>query len=255
MSKYHALVGVALAGGLCTALLARAQQRTTPLTDKDRTEIQELTAGYGRALGLCSPEEYAGLFASPDGYFASGPRGKVVGRERLMALVRSERHCNDGSERRPRNMPATNAIEATPDGATGRVVLSNAPGHYEDTYVKTAHGWRFKGRTYISKDEEAAKLTSADFNEIRHLAGNDAGQFEDVYSTTAQGRQFRSSGVVIAPSPGGATGRATLKNDGGRCEDVYEKTGKGWRFRSRQYVSAAEVASRAGSQAAATPNR
>jgi hypothetical protein len=255
MSKCLTMAGMALAVGLIIWLPARAEQQAVQLTEKDRKEIQELATSYGRALGLCTAEEYAALFAAPDGYFASGPRGKVVGRDRLLALVRSERHCNDGSERRPRNLPATNTIEATPEGAKGRVVLTNAPGHYEDTYVKTSQGWRFKGRTYISKEEEAAKLTSADFDEIRRLAGNDTGQFEDVYSTTPQGKQFRSAGVVIAPSPGGATGRATLKNDGGLYEDVYERTASGWRFKSRQYVSAAEVAARAGTQAAATPNR
>jgi SnoaL-like domain len=255
MSKRLTMAGMALAGGVLACLPATAEQRTVQLTDTDRREIQELATSYGRALGLCAAEEYAALFAVPDGSFASGPRGKVVGRDRLIALVRSERHCNDGSERRPRNLPATNTIEATPGGAKGRVVLTNAPGHYEDTYAKTSQGWRFKGRTYISKDEEAAKLTSVDFEEIRRLAGNDTGQFEDVYSTTPQGKQFRSAGVVIAPSPGGATGRATLKNDGGLYEDAYERTASGWRFKSRQYVPAAEVAARTGAQAVATPNR
>jgi hypothetical protein len=254
MSKCLAMAGMALAVGLLMWLPARAEQRAVQLTENDRKEIEELATSYGRALGLCTAEEYAALFATPDGYFASGPRGQVVGRDRLIALVRSERHCNDGSERRPRNLPATNTIEATPEGAKGRVVLTNAPGHYEDTYVKTSQGWRFKGRTYISKDEEAAKLTSVDFEEIRRLAGNDTGQFEDVYSTTPQGKQFRSAGVVIAPSPEGATGRASLKNDGGVYEDVYEKTANGWRFKSRRHMSAAEVAAR-GTQAAATPNR
>ena len=56
-------------------------------------------------------------------------------------------------------------IEPTLDGATGRAPLANA-GHYEDTYVKTAMGWRFKGRTYISPQEEAAKLTAVDFSKI-----------------------------------------------------------------------------------------
>ena len=243
MLKHLALVGTALAAGLTLVPVNAQQQRSASqsLTDKDRAEIQALVTGYGRALGLCAADEYAALFASPDGYFASGPRGKVVGRAKLVALVQSERHCNDGSERRPRNVPANVAIEATADGATGRAVLGNA-GHYEDVYVKSAQGWRFKGRTYISPQEEAAKLTATDFNEIRRLAGNDSGQFEDVYSTTPQGKQFRSAGVVIAPAPEGATGRAYLKNDGGRYDDVYEKSANGWRFKSRQYVGAEAAA-------------
>lgn len=257
MSKYHALAATAVAVGFLTSSPATAQQprRANPtLTDKDRAEIRELATSYGRALGLCQAEEYAGLFASPDGYFASGPRGRVAGREKLRALLQSERHCNDGSEKRARNIPSSVVIDPTPDGATGRAPLANA-GHYEDTYVKTAVGWRFKGRTYISPQEEAAKLTAVDFNEMRHLAGNDTGQFDDVYSSGPQGKQFRSAGVVIAPAPEGATGRAYLKTDGGRYDDVYEKTPQGWRFKSRQYAPADESASRPGAQAAAAPNR
>jgi hypothetical protein len=254
MSKRLAMAGMALTAGLL-GLPVMGEQRTLQLTDTDRKEIQELATGYGRELGLCAAEEYAALFAAPDGYFASGPRGKVVGRDRLIALVRSERHCNDGSERRPRNLPADTTLEATPDGAAGRIVLNNVAGHYEDTYVKTVQGWRFKGRTYISKDEEAANLTSADFDEIRHLAGNDTGQFDDVYSPTPQGKQFRSAGIVITPSADGATGRASLKNDGGFYEDVYERTARGWRFKSRLYVPAAAVAGRPGTQASVAPNR
>jgi hypothetical protein len=52
-----------------------------------------------------SEASLAELFAAPDGYFASGPRGKVAGREKLVALVRSERHCTDSSERRATNAP------------------------------------------------------------------------------------------------------------------------------------------------------
>ena len=255
MPKDYMVVAALLATGLLTSTASGAQQpKSAILTDKDRAEIRELMTSYGRALGMCAPEEYAALFASPDGYFASGPRGRVAGRDKLMELVRSERHCNDGSEKRPRNMPSDVAIEPTVEGATGRASVANA-GHYEDTYVKAAQGWRFKGRTYISPQEEAAKLTAVDFNEIRRLAGNDSGQFQDVYSTSPQGRQFRSSGVVITPSPEGATGRGYLKNEGGRYDDVYEKTAQGWRFKSRQHVVADQAAIGAGAQAVAGPSR
>ena len=182
MSKYHTLVVKAVAVGFLAAVPATAQQppsASPTLTEKDRAEIQGLATSYGRALGLCQAEEYAALFAAPDGYFASGPRGRVAGREKLLALLRSERHCNDGSEKRVRNIPSSMVIEPAPGGATGRAPLPNA-GHYEDIYVKTALGWRFKGRTYISPQEEAARLTAVDFNEIRHLAGDDTGQFDDV---------------------------------------------------------------------------
>src|SRR5712691_2048796 len=124
MSTCDALFASALAASLLTGA-AHAQQKSGPgtLTDQDRAQIRQLSDAYGRALGLCTAEEYAGLFAAPDGYFASGPRGRVAGRDRLMALVRSERHCNDNSERRPRNLPTNIVIEPSPEGATGAAPL------------------------------------------------------------------------------------------------------------------------------------
>jgi len=122
--------------------LAVGLQAQAGLTDKDRAEIQGLTAGYARALGSCAAEEYADLFAPEVGYFASGIRGEVVGRERLIALVRSERQCtgatppaappaNAGGAAAPRPAPAV-VIEPAPGGAIGRAErkpeLHRAPG-------------------------------------------------------------------------------------------------------------------------------
>jgi hypothetical protein len=156
-----------------------------------------------------------------------------------MALLRSEPFCHDDSPKAPRNLPSTFAIEPSAEGATARVDLAPTPGHYEDTYVKTAQGWRFKGHTYISVSETAAGLTAADFDEIRRLGGNDTGQFQDVWLPFPEGKRFKSSGLVIAPAKegGGATGRGILA-DGGRYDDLYVKTSEGWRFTSRQYSPA-----------------
>ena len=248
MPNRRVLLAMVLSLGFSTLALDAQQKRGAvfQLTEQDRVQIQELVTNYGRALGLCTAEEYARLFAEPDGYFASGPRGKVAGRDRLVALVRSERHCNDNSERRPRNIPPNIDIQPSAEGAVGRAPLANNAGHYEDAYVKTARGWQFKSRAYISPQEEAAKLTSLDFIEIRQLAGNDSGHFEDVWSDAPEGKRFRSAGVAIAATPEGVTGRAHLKSDGGRYEDVYVKTPHGWRFKSRAYVAAEEAAARTG---------
>jgi hypothetical protein len=231
---------VVLATAPPTASSARQKGGSQALTEADRVQIKELSIAYGRALGMCLAEEYAGLYAAPDGYFASGPRGRVVGPERLRALLQSEPFCHDGSPKAPRNLPSTFAIEPSAEGAKARVALATTPGHYEDTYVKTARGWRFKGRTYISTSEAAAGLTAADFDEIRRIGGNDTAQFQDVWLAFPEGKRFRSSGLVIAPAKeGGATGRGVLA-DGGRYDDVYVKTPKGWRFTSRQYTPVAE---------------
>jgi hypothetical protein len=229
MSKMNAGLALAVCGALATAPAAArpAPAVPVPLTDTDRAQIQQLSPSYSRALGFCRAEEYVALFASADGYFASGPRGQVAGHDKLVALLKSERHCNDNSERHPRNIPTSMDIQPAPQGAIGQALLGPAGGHYEDEYVKTAQGWRFKSRAYISPQEEAARLTSRDFIEIRRLSGNDAGRFEDVYSVEPSGRQFRSSGTVIRPAAEGAIGKAVLRNDGGRYDDVYVKTPQG----------------------------
>ncbi len=239
------LVGGVVAGCALTGFLSpvHAQQA---LRGQDRAEIQALSAGYARALGACAAEEYADLFVPETGYFASNIRGEVVGRDRLMALVRSERHCSGtppaqaGGTGRP--VP-TVAIEATPRGVVGRAPLGNA-GHYDDEYLKTPRGWRFASRTVITPQEENANLTVQDVVTIRRLAGTDLGQFDDVYVAGPDGvKRFRSSGVALGLSAEGVTGRAFLKNNGGHYEDVYVRTADGgWRFRSRVHVADAPPA-------------
>ena len=220
------------------------------LTPQDRADIQELSAKYARLLGTCAAEEYADLFAPDTGYFASNIRGEVVGRERLMALVRSERHCvapapqassnasPTPANTAPRPVP-TVAIEISSTGATGRADLGDKVGRYDDEYVKTAKGWRFKSRTVMTAQELAAGLTVQDVRAIRRLAGTDLGQFDDVYVAGADGvKRFRTSGVALGLSQEGVTGRAFLKNNGGHYDDVYVKTPEGsWRFKSRAYVA------------------
>jgi hypothetical protein len=214
------------------------------LTAQDRAEIQELSAKYARSLGSCAAEEYADLFAPETGYFASNIRGEVVGRERLMALVRSERHCTSpapqgsaATNASPRPVP-TVAIEMTSTGPVGRADLGAKVGQYDDEYVKTSNGWRFKSRTVMTAQELAANLTVQDVRAIRRLAGTDLGQFDDVYVAGADGvKRFRASGVALGLSAEGVTGRAFLKNNGGHYEDVYVKTAEGgWRFKSRVHV-------------------
>ncbi len=230
-----------LALGAVTMALASvalvAEDRTPTLSAKDRAEIQQLAVEYGRALGMCAAEDYARLF-EPDGAFASGPRGTVRGRERLMALVESERHCNGAGDRKPRQAP-TMEIQAAPGGAVATGVLGPDGSYVDDVYVKTKAGWRFKLRQVITGQEKAAQLAGADFLAIRRLAADGSAAYADVYSNTADGWRFRSSGVVIAASPAGVTGRVHLKG-GGRYDDVYANSPDGWRFQSRTFV--AEVA-------------
>jgi hypothetical protein len=212
------------------------------LSAQDRADIQDLSARYAKALGGCSAEEYADLFVPETGYFASNIRGEVVGRERLMALVRSERHCigssAPGGTGAARPTP-TVAIESSSRGVTGRADLG-AAGYYADEYVKTPKGWRIKARTVITGQEQKANVTVQDTIAIRRLAGTDLGLFDDIYVAGADGvKRFRTSGVALGLSAEGVTGRALLKNDGGYYEDLYVRTQQGgWRFKSRVYVPA-----------------
>jgi SnoaL-like protein len=230
-----------LIAALVHAVPVHAQQT---LTEKDRADIQDLTARYARALGSCAAEEYADLFAPETGYFASNIRGEVVGRDRLMALVRSERHCTaaapaaNAAPAAPRPAP-TVAISSSSNGVTGRADLGANVGQYDDEYVKTAKGWRFKSRTVMTAQELKAGLTVQDLRAIRKLAGSDLGQFDDFYVAGEDGvKRFRSSGVATGLSAEGVTGRAYLRNNGGHYDDVYVKTPDGgWRFKSRTYVA------------------
>ena len=233
MKKVFGVVGAML----LVAATASAQQT---LTDKDRAEIQELSAKYAKALGGCAAEDYADVFVPETGYFASNIRGEVVGRERLMALVKSERHCINPAAQTatgPRAVPMV-TIETTAKGASGKAELG-AAGYYADQYVKTPKGWRIKARTVITGQEQKANLSVEDVTVIRRLAGTDLGLFDDMYVAGPDGvKRFRTSGVALGLSADGVTGRALLKNDGGYYDDVYVRTQQGWRFKSRVYVSA-----------------
>lgn len=207
------------------------------LMPEDTSAIEALSAGYARALGACDAQAYADLFVPVGGYFASGFRGHLFGRERLAALVESERHCTGAAASGARpggNVPAV-AIEGNVNRARGVVDLG-AVGQYQDEYVKTPEGWKFASRTVVLASERDAGLDAAGMLAIRRLSGD---ELVDRYFTDPDrvGR-LRSSGVVIAVVDGKVTGRAYL-SDGSHYEDVYAKTADGaWRFESRVHVPA-----------------
>jgi hypothetical protein len=211
-------------------------QTPRPLTAEDRTEIQALVSGYARTLSSCAAEEYADLFVPGTGFFSSGIRGHIVGREKLIALVKSERHCTApaGAAPAPRpgggNGPTVN-IEVTPAGVRGVADLGGA-GQYQDEYVKTAQGWRFAGRTVLTPAEKAAGLDASEMLAIRRLSANE--DLTDYYVADQSGaKRFRTSGVEIIVKDGVVAGRVYLKN-GNSYEDVYETSGPGqWRIKTR----------------------
>ena len=191
-------------------------------------------SSYARTLGACAAEEYADLFAPGTGYFASGIRGHIAGREKLIALVKSERHCTPASGATPRpgggSGPVVN-VDVTPTGVRGIADLGGA-GQYQDESVKTAQGWRFAGRTVLTPAERTAGLDATEMLAIRRLSANE--DLGDYYVADQNGtKRFRTSGVEIMVKDGAISGRVYLK-DGTSYEDVYEKAGPGqWRIKSR----------------------
>ncbi len=211
-------------------------QAPAAITPADRAEIEALVAGYAEALGSCDAAAFADLFDSKTGYFASGFRGRIAGREKLMALVDSERHCQDAppGSRRSFGVPPVSVLE---DGDSVRGVADlGAAGQYQDEYVRTAQGWRFASRSVLTPAEIEAGLDAGDLTAIQSLSADlEPG---DHYERSADGgRRFLSSGVVISIESGTVHGRVYLEA-GGYYDDTYEMTAPGeWRIVSRTRVS------------------
>jgi hypothetical protein len=247
---------------VCAALalvvaMAGAETRaqfSTALSDQDRSEILQLLAKYRTALLGCHGEQYADLFATPGGYFSSGPRGEVRERQDLIDMTLGYDRCKPNPPASSAE-PAANAgsggpalpppvIEWAPEGAKGRIINTRAGAYYDDVYVKTPKGWRFKSRNVISDEELAAGLSTRDFVEIRQLAGDDHGHYENLYGEYKSvvgprnliSGPFRTAGLHLAPAAGGeVAGLAYLRDNGGRYEDRYVKTPQGWRIKERKY--------------------
>src|SRR5258706_9981844 len=156
-----------LAVAIFAATCATAQAQS--LTADDKAAIQQLSASYMTALLGCKAEEFADLFVPDSGMFVAGFRGLMVGREKLILLVQSERHCTSEQPARPggTNAPMV-VIEATKFGAHGVANLGTA--EYQDDYVKTQKGWRIASRTVIIAAEKAAGLDAREMLAIQKLA-------------------------------------------------------------------------------------
>jgi hypothetical protein len=249
---------------LALTMLSPAQsdaQVATVLTAQDQSEIRALSTKYAPALLGCKGGEYADLFATPGGYFGSGPRGEVRERQALIEMVLSYDRCRPGAA--PSGEPSAGpagrgrgaarpapVIEWAPEGGKARIINSNGGGYYDDVYVKTPKGWRFKSRNVVSDAEVAAHLTTEDFIEIRQLAGDDHGHYENLYgpyngpigprnpAAGGDDRPFRTSGLKLTPTKDGVAGLAYLRDNGGHYEDLYVKTPQGWRIKERKHFPA-----------------
>lgn len=170
-----AVAGVMFGVVAVAALVAaRAQQPAgsrapAALTAADIVEIQQLAVRYTYALdsGAWDGEMFAELFA-PDAVFTAGG-GPISGRERFLQLGRGR------SPMTPRRFIVNHVVDPAPEGARGRVyvveinlptnaaggTLTSIGGIYEDSYQKTADGWRFKTRQFVPSKAAVRPAASA----------------------------------------------------------------------------------------------
>ena len=149
-----------------------AQPKHNGLAVEDYLDIQQLVMTYPIALdtGAGKGSLYADLF-TPDGVFMSDTV-KQEGREALTKFA--WQHRPGQGPLYVRNYSTNPWIEASPEGATGKVYAlvldvgeDGKPntiiggGHYEDVYVKTAQGWRIKKRQYVPSKTQLPPRTPA----------------------------------------------------------------------------------------------
>ena len=161
---------------------AHAQSSSIPapreLTALDYIQIQQLVARYARAIDTCSNNgyDYADLFTA-DGVFIpminGKPGAKIQGHERLAEVSGGgSRGCKNVGwiTQGVRHLYVNHIITPSADGATGTVDmlmigLGGDPnriehdGYYEDTYVRTPQGWRFKQRVHHALLVEGRRVT------------------------------------------------------------------------------------------------
>ena len=169
-----ALIGICLGVALSTTVATQVQKKEAKspgLTALDYFEIQQLVNRYAFAIHTCSNNgyDYADLY-TPDGvfYWGVGAR-KSVGREQLAEAAGGGKNgCQKLERATPEKPIATHVtvnlvIEPSPEGAIGKSYLvypgvrgigadpdhSGHVGGYQDVYVKTAQGWRFKSRLHV----------------------------------------------------------------------------------------------------------
>jgi hypothetical protein len=155
-------------------------QKPIELTALDYIEIQQLIAKYARAMDTCSNNgyDYANLYTA-DGIFLPIINGREItgiqGRERLAEISGggSNNCVNVGwIEQGVHHIYTNHIITPTAEGASGSVEmlligLGGDPnkiehdGYYEDIYMKTPEGWRFKQRTHHATYDAETRPESA----------------------------------------------------------------------------------------------
>jgi hypothetical protein len=161
------VVGVAVNG---VARRTEAQGAVKPLAAQDALDIRGLIDSYSHILDNCTNNgnDYANLYTADATFGVSQEYGKAKiwfrGREQLRrAGGGTDTACRPRQEQGYSYHLAINpTIKATPTGAhaiTTLLTITNDTnsrgdivhweGGYEDTFEKTADGWKFKSRVHV----------------------------------------------------------------------------------------------------------
>ena len=162
-------------GAVLVAATASAQD-IRPLEAEDRLEIRQLLDSYAQILDHCTNggNDYADLFTDDATFgvsseWGSGEKIWFRGREALiLAGGGGPNGCRPQLSPTPSyHLNINPLIRATPDGAWARSTLLTITndtdnrgdivhyeGGYEDTFEKTADGWRFKSRVHVWPEVE-----------------------------------------------------------------------------------------------------
>jgi hypothetical protein len=179
LPKILGLVALACAPcALAQPLVPKAPPNALELTAQDYAEIEQLAIKYAWLLDSCvnGGYDYADLYVADGQFSVAEEFGTTTNEQRRFvtqgreALAKAAGGDGNGGCVDPKTMlgyglthiVTNHMIVATEDGAVGKhrlltVGVCGYPhamelqGGYEDVYVKTAAGWRFKSRIHVFK--------------------------------------------------------------------------------------------------------
>ena len=170
---------------LSLELVPKAPPDAMKLTAEDYVEIQQLAVRYAWTLDHCTNGgyDYADLYVDDGQFSVAEEWGTTSNTERTFVsigreeLARAAGGAGDGTCVDPReylgfgitHTVLNHLITPTRDGAVGmhRLVavgvcgyphLMELQGGYEDVYVKTKAGWRFKSRIHVFKQARSLQF-------------------------------------------------------------------------------------------------
>jgi len=186
--RFWTAMAAAMALGVgVTIAVGRAQQRTATLTPQDYIDIQQLLARYSDAVDSCSNDgyDYADLY-TPDGVYidkwsnAGVKEGGIrfEGRDKLAEAAGGGPNLDCRKTGVNNHFLVNHQINPSPEGARGKAYLlwgrsGTNPGviedtiyrgdYYEDVYVKTPKGWRFKQRAHVRDMKRKASFIEGSY--------------------------------------------------------------------------------------------